>query len=196
MAHDAHFRRMARLGICANLFSNHLYYWGDQHYALTMDPERAAAASAQRLGVAYSIHSDAPVTHLAPLFTAWCVVNRRTSSGRVLGPAERISVADALYAVTIGAAFTLKLDTELGSIESGKRADFAILEDDPPAVDPARLDKVPVWGTVVGGRIFPCSEIGSGLRRTAGDCAGTLLPSRIRDIANRSAEGTQHSTFL
>ena len=164
MAHDAHFRRMARLGICANLFSNHLYYWGDQHYALTMGPERAermdAAASAQRLGVAYSIHSDAPVTHLAPLFTAWCAVNRLTSSGRVLGAGERISVADALYAVTIGAAFTLKLDTELGSIESGKRADFAILEDDPLAVDPARLHEVPVWGTVVGGRIFPCSEIG------------------------------------
>ena len=48
---------------------------------------------------------------------------------RVLGTSERISVADALYAVTIGAAFPLKLDTELGSIECGKRADFAILED-------------------------------------------------------------------
>ena len=166
MAHDAHFRRMARLGICANLFSNHIYYWGDQHYALTMGPERAermdAAASAQRLRVRYSIHSDAPVTHLAPLFTAWCAVNRLTSSGRVLGAAERIGVADALYAVTIGAAFTLKLDTELGSIECGKRADFAILEDDPLSVDPARLHEVPVWGTVVGGRVFPCSEIGPG----------------------------------
>ena len=141
MAHDAHFRRMARLGICANLFANHLYYWGDQHHALTMGPERAermdAAASAQRLGVAYSIHSDAPVTPLGPLFTAWCAVNRVTSNGRVLGTAERIGVADALYAVTIGAAFTLKLDTELGSIECGKRADFAILEDDPLAVEPA-----------------------------------------------------------
>ena len=166
MAHDAHFRRMARLGICANLFANHIYYWGDQHHALTMGPERAermdGAASAQRLGVPYSIHSDAPVTHLAPLFTAWCAVNRLTSSGRVLGTAERIGVADALYAVTIGAAFTLKLDTELGSIECGKRADFAILEDDPLSVDPTRLHEVPVWGTVVGGRIFPCSEIGPG----------------------------------
>ena len=165
MAHDAHFRRMARLGICVNLFANHLYYWGDQHRALTMGPERAermdAAGSAQRLGVAYSIHSDAPVTHLAPLFTAWCAVNRRTSSGRVLGAEERVSVADALHAVTIGAAFTLKLDAEIGSIECGKRADFAILEEDPLAVDPARLHETPVWGTVVGGRVFPNSEIGA-----------------------------------
>ena len=82
MAHDAHFRRMARLGICANLFANHLYYWGDQHYALTMGPERAeridACGTAKRLGVNFAIHSDAPVTHLSPLFTAWCAVNRVT----------------------------------------------------------------------------------------------------------------------
>ena len=162
MAHDAHFRRMARLGICANLFANHLYYWGDQHHALTMGPERAgrmdAAGSAKRLGVPFSIHSDAPVTHLAPLFTAWCAVNRTTASGRVLGEAERLTVPDALHAITLGAAFTLKLDTEIGSIEAGKRADFAILEDDPLAVDPAALKEVAVWGTVVGGRVFPNPE--------------------------------------
>ncbi len=165
MAHDAHFRRMARLGICANLFANHLYYWGDQHRALTMGPERAermdAAASAGRLGVAYAIHSDAPVTHLAPLFTAWCAVNRLTSTGHVLGEAERISVDEALHAITLGAAYTLKLDTEIGSIEAGKRADFAILEDDPTAVEPAALKDVAVWGTVVGGRVFANSDIGS-----------------------------------
>ena len=165
MAHDAHFRRMARLGICANLFANHLYYWGDQHVALTMGQERAermdATGSAKRLGVPFSIHSDAPVTHLAPLFTAWCAVNRVTASGRVLGEAERITVPDALHAITLGAAFTLKLDAEIGSIETGKRADFAILEDDPLAVEPAALKDIEVWGTVVGGRVFPVAEIGS-----------------------------------
>ena len=165
MAHDAHFRRMARLGICANLFANHIYYWGDQHVALTMGPERAeridATGTAKRLGVPFSIHSDAPVTHLAPLFTAWCAVNRCTAGGRVLGPAERITAHDALHAITLGAAFTLKLDTEIGSIETGKRADFAILEDDPLTVDPAGLKDIDVWGTVVGGRVFPVSEIGS-----------------------------------
>ena len=129
-----------------------------------MGPERAervdATGTAKRLGVPFSIHSDASVTHLAPLFTAWCAVNRRTASGRVLGPAERLTIPDALHAVTLGAAFTLKLDTEIGSIETGKRADFAILEDDPLAVGPAALKDIPVWGTVVGGRVFPVSEIG------------------------------------
>ena len=165
MAHDAHFRRMARLGICANLFANHLYYWGDHHRALTMGPERAermdATGTAKRLGVPFSIHSDAPVTHLAPLFSAWCAVNRLTASGQVLGESERLTVPDALHAITVGAAYTLKLDTEIGSIETGKRADFAILEDDPLAVEPAALKDIPVWGTVVGGQVFPVSEIGA-----------------------------------
>lgn len=166
MAHDAHFRRMAKLGICANLFANHLYYWGDQHYEITMGPERAqrleATATAKRLGVPFGIHSDAPVTHLAPLFTAWCAVNRQTYSGRILGAAERLSVDDALYAITLGAAYTLKMDHEIGSIETGKRADFTILEQDPQAVDPTALKDIPVWGTVVGGQVFANSAIGTG----------------------------------
>ena len=114
------------------------------------------------MGVALAIHSDAPVTHLAPLFTAWCAVNRLTSAGRVLGEAERLGVEDALHAITLGAAFTLGLDDEIGSIETGKRADFAVLEEDPLAVDPSALKDVPVWGTVVGGRVFPCDDLGPG----------------------------------
>jgi predicted amidohydrolase YtcJ len=142
-----------------------VYSWGDQHRALTMGPERAermdAAASALRLGVNYSIHSDAPVTHLGPLFTAWCAVNRITSSGQVLGAGECISVSDALHAITIGAAYTLKLDGEIGSIETGKKADFTILEDDPLSVAPEALKDIPIWGTVIGGRVFPCADIGA-----------------------------------
>jgi len=104
--------------------------------------------------VPLAIHSDAPVTPLGPLFTAWCAVNRRTASGRVLGTDERISVADALRTITLGAAYTLKLDGEIGSIECGKRADFAVLEDDPMDVGAERLKDVRVWGTVQGGRVF------------------------------------------
>ena len=89
MASAAQFRRMKSLGVCVNLFANHLFYWGDAHYELTMGPERAArldaTGTAQRIGVPFAIHSDAPVTPLAPLFTAWCAVNRVSSSGRVLG---------------------------------------------------------------------------------------------------------------
>lgn len=158
MADAAQFRRMKALGICANLFANHVYYWGEQHAAYTMGPDKArrmdACATALREGVPLAIHSDAPVTPLGPLFTAWCAVNRLTAKGRVLGPEERIPVAAALRAITLGAAYTLKLDDEVGSIEVGKRADFCVLGEDPMEVPPERLKDVPVWGTVLGGVPF------------------------------------------
>ncbi|WP_137891871.1 amidohydrolase [Ramlibacter sp. 2FC] len=158
MIDAALFRRMAALGLCANLFANHLWYWGDQHAEMTMGPDRAqrldACASALAAGVPLAIHSDAPVTPLGPLFTAWCAVNRLTPKGRVLGAAERLSVPQALHAITLGAAWTLKLDHEIGSIECGKRADFCVLEDDPLVMDPLRLKDLRVWGTVLSGRVF------------------------------------------
>jgi predicted amidohydrolase YtcJ len=163
MSDPAQFRRMATLGLCVNLFPNHHYYWGDQHSALTLGPERAermnACASALAAGVPMAIHSDAPVTPLGPLFTAWCAVNRVTASGRTLGSHECISVADALRTITLGAAYTLKLDAEIGSITCGKRADFAILEDDPTTVPPSALKDVRVWGTLLGGHIFEAATI-------------------------------------
>lgn len=161
MADEAQFRRMAALGICANLFANHIYYWGDQHRDITMGPDRAmrmdACATAERLGVRFAIHSDAPVTPLGPLFTAWCAVNRLTASGQVLGPAERILVASALRAITLGAAYTIGMDHLIGSIEPGKWADFAVLDGDPTEVAPEALKDVPVWGTVTGGEATPAA---------------------------------------
>jgi len=128
-----------------------------------MGPDRAeridACRSALDEGVALAIHSDAPVTPLAPLFTAWCAVNRVTPEGRLLGATERIRVDEALHAITLGAAYTLKLDHEIGSIECGKRADFAVLEDDPTAIDPMALKDVRVWGTVLSGRVFQAGTL-------------------------------------
>jgi hypothetical protein len=154
----AQFRRIARLGLGVNLFANHLWYWGDTHHDQTLGPDRAhrldACASALAAGVPLAIHSDAPVTPLAPLFTAWCAVNRVTPQGRLLGAAERITVPQALHAITLGAAWTLGLDDEIGSIECGKRADFCVLDDDPLALDPAALKDVRIRGTVLSGRVF------------------------------------------
>lgn len=163
LANAAQFRRMKVLGMCVNLFPNHHFYWGDQHYALTVGPERAermnACATALANGVPMAIHSDAPVTPLGPLFTAWCAINRKTASGRTLGATECISVADALRTITLGAAYTFGLDGEIGSIEAGKLADFAVLEDDPTEIGGDKLKDVRIWGTVQGGRPFPAASI-------------------------------------
>ncbi|SPH20435.1 N-substituted formamide deformylase [Ascidiaceihabitans donghaensis] len=151
------YQRAKELGCCTNIFANHIWYFGDQHVELTLGRDRAermdAARTALDEGVPVALHSDAPVTPLGPLFTAWCAVNRQTMTGQTLGAAQCITVDEALYAITMGAAYTLKLDAEIGSIEAGKQADFAILGDDPTAVDPMALKDVPVLGTVHGGQV-------------------------------------------
>lgn len=151
----AQMRRAAKLGICLNMFANHIYYWGDIHRSHTIGYERSQrlepVASARRLGITTAIHCDAPVTPLGPLFTAWCAVQRKTASGQVLGEHERISVEEALQMITLDAAYTLKLDHLVGSLEVGKFADMAVLEQNPLEVDPDQLRDIRVRATLVGG---------------------------------------------
>jgi len=151
------------MNMCVNHFANHHFYWGDEHYHLTVGPERAERMNACRTaldnGIPLAIHSDAPVTPLSPLFTAWCAVNRKTSSGRTQGEHERITIEEALHAITLGAAYTLNMDDEIGSIEAGKLADFAVLENDPTSVAADALKDVGVWGTVQSGRVFAANAI-------------------------------------
>lgn len=162
MSTPAQYRRMKALGACANIFSNHIFQWGDQHFDLTMGPDRArrnnAAATAERLGVPFSLHSDTPVTPLGPLRSAMHAVTRRTMSGRVMGEHERISAESALAAVTLGSAYMLRRDHEIGSLEPGKFADMAVLDEDPLAVTPEEMDRIRIRGTVVGG-VFHASTI-------------------------------------
>jgi hypothetical protein len=51
------------------------------------------------------------------------------------------------------------MDDEVGSLETGKSADFAILEEDPYLCAPDELKNVKVWGTMQGGRIFDAKTL-------------------------------------
>ncbi|PMR75732.1 amidohydrolase [Billgrantia endophytica] len=148
-------RRVRALGACLNIFANHIYYWGDIHRTRTLGFDRCQrlepTASAERLGIPFGIHCDAPVTPLSPLFTAHCAHTRETASGEVLGSAEAISRACALEAITLGAARTLHLDHCIGSLEPGKWADVTVLDDDPLQGDKS-LKEIGVHATLLGGR--------------------------------------------
>ncbi|SEJ37037.1 amidohydrolase [Demequina mangrovi] len=155
----AQYKRMAELGMGANIFSNHIWYWGDQHIDLTVGQDRVqrmnAARTALDSGVKIALHCDTPVTPLDPLATASYAAERRTPTGRSWGDAEKISVKEALEAITIGPAYLLKLDHLVGSIVPGKFADFAVLDRDPFEVaEPKELRDITVLGTVVGGVHF------------------------------------------
>lgn len=163
MSTPAQYRRMAALGMCANIFANHIWAWGDQHMDITVGPDRArrmnAAATALSAGVPISLHSDTPVTPMAPLRSIKHAVTRLTPSGRVMGEFERITALEALKAVTLGAAYMLKMDAEVGSLEPGKLADLAVLDADPLGVPADEIGDIQVIGTVVGGEHFTSAVI-------------------------------------
>ena len=152
------YARCARLGVAANIFSNHIWYFGDQHAAYTVGEARAkkmnACATALKAGVTIALHSDAPVTPLNPLFSMWCAVNRYTMSGVRLGEQECITPYQALHAITLGAAYTLDMEDDIGSIEAGKFADFAVLDQNPLEVSPGALKDINVKATVLSGKVF------------------------------------------
>ena len=78
-------------------------------------------------------------------------VTRRTKLGTVLGADEAVDVAAALRAVTIDAAYQLRMDDRIGSLVTGKLADAVVLGADPLTVDPLTLATIPVLGTFLGG---------------------------------------------
>jgi predicted amidohydrolase YtcJ len=135
MSRKDQIERMAALGVTPSFFAAHTFFWGDRHAGIFMGPERAANMSpakwAQDAGVRFSSHMDTPVTPMRPLQAVWSPVERKTKTGVVLGPDQRIDRMSALRAVTIDAAWQVFMDDDIGSIEPGKLADLVVLSGSP-----------------------------------------------------------------
>lgn len=147
---------MKRLDIQPSFFANHTWYWGDWHRDVALGPKRAdfisPQASAWSFGLRPTAHNDSPVVPPDIMRLVWSSVNRRTQSGDILGPLERISVYRALQQVTINAAWQIREDGEKGSLMAGKQADFVILDTNPLASEPAKLSEIKVLVTINDGK--------------------------------------------
>lgn len=147
--------RMAELGVLPSFYAVHPFFWGDWH-RLSFGEERARFISPLRAtldrGIPLTIHNDSPVVPPDILRLVSIAVNRETRSGYVLGPDQRVSVMEALHAVTLGAAYQYFEEDEKGSIEQGKRADFVLLAQDPRDVDSSELADIEILETYSRGR--------------------------------------------
>ena len=163
--------RIARLGAIVSANPYYPVGFADMYGRFGLGPERAdvmvRAGSVCRAGIPLSFHSDLPMGPADPLAMASFAVNRITASSRVAGPDQRIPVAAALGAVTIGAAHSWRREHELGSIEPGKLANLTVLDRDPEALDPRSLRTVDVLGTVYRGTWYPVAAEFIARRREA-----------------------------
>ena len=146
--------RVKELGIIPSYYSAHPFFWGDWH-RLSFGDERAGFISPVRAtinrDIPFTVHNDSPIVPPDMMRLISITVNRQTRSGYILGPEQRATVMEALYAITQGAAYQYFEEDEKGSITPGKRADLVILETNPLAVDPAQLADVKISETFARG---------------------------------------------
>jgi len=146
--------RMAASGIRPVNQPQHYYNWGEGvEEAIGTPGERFnPLGEFEAAGVPMTISSDAPVAEPIPLEAIQTAVTRITRRGHRLGAdGLRISAAAALRAHTFEAAVSLGREDDLGSLEVGKYADFAVLGGDPLTVEAERIAEIPVLETWVGG---------------------------------------------
>lgn len=155
-------RRLKALGGLASVNNYFVHYRSQLHSGVGYGPDRSEAiarlGSLEREGVIFTLHSDYSlvVVPMHPLTAAWVAVNRIAEDGRtVVGEGERIGVDRAMRAITIDAAYVLGIERQVGSLEPGKWADFAVLDEDPYEVAPSRLKDIGIWGTALAGRLQP-----------------------------------------
>ena len=147
---------MKSLGMVPSYFSAHTFYWGDWHRDSVLGEVRGSrispTASTVQRGMVFTVHNDAPVVPPDMIRLLWATTNRETRSGQVLGPEQRLSIYDALRAITIFGAYQNFEEADKGTIEVGKQADLVVLNRDPLSMEPADLLELQVSATYSRGR--------------------------------------------
>ena len=155
--HDEQIQRMKELGVSASFLIGHVHYWGTFMRDNVFGPEKVLlldrAASVNKAGIGFTLHSDFPVTNPNPMHMIEMAVTRKTwkEPDYVLVPDERVSVELAIRAITSEAAWQLMSDKEIGSLEVGKLADLVILDNDPRKVNPDSIKNIEVLETWMNG---------------------------------------------
>ena len=154
---DASIQKMSELGVHPSFHINHLWYYGEALENHIIGKERTEkmlpVQHALNKGLTFSFHADQPMFESKPLSLIHTSINRKTFFGKSVGSENRISILDALKAMTIHAAWQIKMENKIGSITPGKYADFVILDQNPLIVAPEALKDIQVLRTIVNGNV-------------------------------------------
>jgi predicted amidohydrolase YtcJ len=158
LAREDDVARMARLGVVASVQPFHAVvdrdaaerYWGGRAR------RSYAYQTLRQAGITLALGSDVPVDTCDPLRILHAAVNRRddaTPDREPWHPEHALTIAQALWGYTVGAAYAGGQEARQGSLIPGKLADMVILAEDPFTVPSERLAGAEVAATLVGGEV-------------------------------------------
>jgi len=153
------FARFAQLKVIASMQPYHAIddgRWAEKR----IGPERIKTTYAFRRfldsGVRLAFGTDWPVAPLDPMQGLYAAVTRATLDGKNPNgwvPEQKITLAEAIEAYTLGSAYAEFQEKEKGTITPGKLADLVLVSDDLFSIDPANIKNAKVDLTMVGGRV-------------------------------------------
>lgn len=152
-----HLNRLAELKGGISAASHYVYLMGDDYKESIGNRVQymTPLASASRLSIPVTLHSDAPLAPPFPLQAAAVHMTRETRTGSISTPRESLSAHQALKSVTLDAAWAMGLEDSIGSIEVGKRANFTVLDKNPLTTDASEWPSINIWGVVLDGEKRP-----------------------------------------
>jgi predicted amidohydrolase YtcJ len=136
-------------------------WWIGDTYAGNYGPTRSLRLLPFKTFVAKGIQwgggSDFPVTPFAPRYGLWASVARETLDGvygkHPFGISESIGIHSALRSYTMWSAHQLFLEKQIGSVEAGKDADFAVWDKDMYRIPTGDLRNLKCEMTILRGKI-------------------------------------------
>jgi predicted amidohydrolase YtcJ len=122
--------------------------------------DRASRTYAFRTFLNHGVHlafgTDWDVAPLNPLLGVYAAVTRATLDGKNPNgwfPEQKLTVAEAVEAYTLGSAYAEFQEKEKGSITPGKLADMVLLSGDIFSIEPAKIKDMKVLKTIIGGKV-------------------------------------------
>ena len=153
------FDRFAQLNVIASVQPYHAIddgRWAEGYIGHDRATRTYAFRTFLNHGVYLAFGTDWDVAPLNPLSTIYAAVTRATLDGKNPNgwfPEQKLTVAEAVEAYTMGSAYAEFQEKQKGSIAPGKLADMVVLSDDIFSIDPAKIRDVKVLKTIVGGKV-------------------------------------------
>ncbi|WIY24845.1 amidohydrolase [Parasedimentitalea psychrophila] len=147
--------RAGEIGVSLGFFVDHITYYGDQLqniFGASRVDRYMPVANAQSAGVVVTLHGDHPATSLDPMQTLATAITRKSLNGMVVAADQSLSARQALAAMTLNAAKQLGQETQFGSIQIGKKADFTILDGNPLSTNPSDISNLQVKAVLIDGQ--------------------------------------------